>query len=148
MASRDLRSNLGIVQLLDPADQAHTTFKSSVLDTRGFEGVLVEVTLGAFTGADVSNYLTPKMQESDTTNDADFTDVAAGDLQGSFTVVNDTTTKDSQTQVVGYVGSKRYIRVVGTYTGTGITASLVGVTGVLGVPHIAPAVAPAAITAT
>src|SRR5689334_4853490 len=106
MASRDLRSNLGIVHLLDPADQAHTDFKGKVLDTRGFEGVVFEVQLGAFTGADASNLLTLKMQESDDTVDANFTDVAAGDLQGAFTVINNTTTKDSVTQVVGYVGSK------------------------------------------
>jgi hypothetical protein len=148
MASRDLKDNLGQNMLLEYKDYVHTTTKSNLLDTRGFFAAAVLVTVGAFTGADASDHLDFKIQESDTTNDVDFTDVAAGNQQGSFTSIVDTTTTVKKNQFVGYIGSKRYIRVVGTYTGTGITAGIWGVVGLLWRGSYEPVTSPAPVTAT
>ncbi|MBA3010867.1 MAG: hypothetical protein KKF12_10430 [Proteobacteria bacterium] len=144
---RDLKNNIGINVLLEAQDLAHTDTKSLILDTAQFPGVAVAVAIGELTGVNASNYLTPVFQEADTIADADFTDVGSGDLEGAFTVV-DATTKDSTIQNVGYKGGKRYIRVSLDYTGTAITAGIVGVYGILGRAKEAPVVAPAAITAT
>jgi hypothetical protein len=143
---KDLKSQLAVVHLLDPADTADTDTVSLILDTAGFDGALLAVSVGAITGVDASNYLVPEIQESATTTGTDFTVVDAADVHGAFTKI-DATSEDQVTQVVGYKGSKRYIRVNLNFTGTGITAALDSVVGILGMPKRFPATAPAAITA-
>ena len=138
---------IGLVQLIKPQDLAHTTTKSSILDTQNCGTAEILLSMGVFTGVDGSNYMTPKLQESNTTAEGDFTDVAAADIDGAFTVVN-STAKDETIQRVAYRGSKRYVRAVLTYTGTGITASLVSVSGLLGLPSKAPFTAPDPVAAT
>lgn len=67
-----------------------------------------------YAGAVTDGTYALKLQHSDTTVDGDFTDVTAEHLQGAFT--NMTGTSDNTFQEVGYVGPKRYIRVVITST--------------------------------
>ena len=90
-----------------------------------------------------SNYVTLEVQESDTCVGTDFANVAATDLVGAFLRVDDTISMDKLSQWVGYIGVKRYVRVCVTYTGTAITAGVIGVLGLLGIPQHGPAVAPA-----
>lgn len=144
---KDLKSRLGITHLLDPQNPVATDTVSAILDTWGFNGAMVLVSVGALTGVDASNYLTPVLQESDTIVGTDFAPVAAGSIHGAFTKM-DATNEDQVTQSVGYIGSKRYVRVNLDFTGAGITASYVSVVGILGRPNVLPAVAPAAVTAT
>lgn len=143
---RDLKNNIAIVHLLDPADTADTDTVSLILDTKGFNSAVLAVSVGAITGVDGSNYLTPVLQDSDTTTGTDFAAVNAAYIQGAFTKI-DATSEDQTTQAVGYTGSKRYLRVNLDFTGTAITAALDSVVGILGKPKVSPAVAPAAITA-
>jgi hypothetical protein len=125
---RDLASNIGIVQAVAPAVLTATT-KGTAVDLLGFNAAAIVINTGAIVG---SGNFTPKLQESDTTTDGDFTDVAAGDLIGTLpaTLAASATVKQS------YIGSKRYIRVVLTLnSGTSIAA---GVVAVLGDPRSAP----------
>ncbi|WP_428428231.1 hypothetical protein [Pararhizobium sp.] len=115
---RDLISNIGIVTAIAPAVLAATT-TGAALDTLGFNAVAVVVTTGAIVGA---GDFTVKLQESDTTTSGDFTDVAAGQLKGALpaSLAADSVVK------AGYIGFKRYLRVVATKNGgTSIAASLV-----------------------
>jgi hypothetical protein len=144
---KDLKNKIAVVHLMDPADLVHTDTKSKLLDLANFQGAVLSVSAGALTGVDTSNYLTPKMQESDTTADVDFTDVDAANLEGAFSAIN-TTALDSVTQYVGYKGHKRYIRVFLDYTGTAISAGVVTVLGILGLSGNQPATGPAAVSAT
>lgn len=143
---RDLKNNIGINVLLESQDLAHTDTKSAILDTAQFPGVAVAVAIGELTGVDGSNYVTPVLQESDTTADTAFTTVAATDIEGAFTKV-DAAAEDSVIQYVGYKGGCRYIRALLDYTGTGITAGIVGVYGIVGRAD-APTTAPAPVAAT
>lgn len=147
--TRDLYHNLGVVQLLKPQTINDTDTKTSLLDTRGFRSAVISLFMGVFTGADSDSYVTPVLQESDTTADTDFTTVAAADLQGAFTVVNSTSV-DETVQTVGYVGTKRYIRLLLDFTtGTGgVTGALVAVSGTLARPTDYPASAPSPVAAT
>lgn len=144
---RDL--GLTVTHLLDAQSINDTDTVSSILDTAGFNAAGILVNIGACTGMDADSKLLPVFQESDTTTGTDFTTVAAGDLIGAFTVM-DLNTEDQVTQFVGYHGGKRYIRVnLDFTTGTGgITAGLLSVDGILGMPTLAPHAAVAAITAT
>lgn len=144
---RDTKSNNALVQLLEPTNLVHTNTTSDILDTANFNGAIVAVNVAALTGVDGSNYITLTLEESNTVVGTDFTTVAAGDLVGAFTVIN-STAKDSVVQYVGYTGIKRYIRAKITYTGTGISAGVVGVTGILNEGKFEPVTAPAAISAT
>ena len=146
MRKRDLTNNLAAVQLLKPQDLAHTTTTSAILDTAQMAGAEIQVSIAVLTGVDGTNYVTPVLQESDTTTGADFTAVTAGDIIGGFIKV-DSTAKDGCIQRAGYTGSKRYIRVNLVYTGAAITAGVIGVTGIIAYPQYAPAVSPAPITA-
>ena len=143
----DIYHEIGIVQLLDPADKVHADTLTAILDTASMGSAGIAVVVGALTGVDGSNYLTPVLQESDTTVTGDFTTVAAADIAGGFTVIN-STAKDQVTQFVGYKGSKRYIRVNLDFTGTGISAALVAAIGIVGHAAVEPVTAPAAVSAT
>ena len=144
---RDLKNNIATVLLKEPVDAVHTTVASSILDTAGFEGIEIDAIIGALTGVDASNHVTPVLQESATIVGTDFSPVATGSMIGAFSKV-DSTAKDSVIQRVGYIGTKRYVRVNFVYVGTGITAGVIGCVGVLGLPEASPATAPAAVSAT
>lgn len=125
---RDLASNIGVVLALSPAVQT-ATIKGTAVDRRGYDSAALVINTGAIVA---SGNFTAKLQESDTTTDGDFTDVVAGDLIGDLPAV---LTPDSSFKQ-GYIGTKRYIRVVLTLnSGTSIAA---GAVAVLGNPALAP----------
>jgi hypothetical protein len=125
---RDLVSNIGAVLALSPAVQA-ATIKGNAVDLLGFNSVAFVVNTGAIVSA---GDFTAKLQESDTTTDGDFTDVAAGDLIGALPA---SLAADSSVRQ-GYTGGKRYVRVVVTKnSGTSIAA---GAVAILGHPASAP----------
>lgn len=125
---RDLASNIGAVLALSPAVQA-ATIKGNTIDTNGFESVAFLINTGAIVSA---GDFTAKVQESDTTTDGDFTDAVAGDLVGSLPA---SLTADGSFKQ-GYIGHKRYARVV--LTKNGGTSIAAGAVAVLGSPRIAP----------
>lgn len=115
---RDFASNMGVVAAVAPAVVSSTN-TSSPIDLQGFLAATVVINTGAIAGA--GNF-TPKLQESDTTENGDFGDVVADDLIGSFPAVLAATSVVK----VGYRGNKRYIRTVLTQnSGTSIAASAV-----------------------
>ena len=119
-ALRDLASNLAVRESIRPAVHSASINGESV-DLRGFNSALVAITAGAVAGA---GNVTPKLQDSD--NGSDWADVTAANLQGEFpaALVADTAYK------VGYLGSKRYVRAVGTLnSGTSVAFAAVIVLG-------------------
>lgn len=144
---RDLTRNLASVLLLEPFDAVKTTVASNILDIGEYASAEVEAIIGAITGVDGSNHVTPVLQESNTTVAGDFTAVAASNIIGGFSKV-DATTKDSVIQRAGYKGTKRYIRVNFVYVGAGISAGIIGAIGLLGHPKYAPVTSPSAVAAT
>jgi hypothetical protein len=125
---KDGISNIGVVASIVPAVQTATA-KGTAVDLQGFNKASLIVNTGAIAG---SGNFTAKLQESDTTTDGDFTDVAAGDQLGSLPAV----LVASTAYKLGYVGNKRYVRAVLTLnSGTSIAA---GAIFVLGQPYDAP----------
>jgi hypothetical protein len=120
---RDLASNIGAVQALAPAVQS-ATIKGSAIDLLGFDSVAFVVNTGAVVS---SGNFTVTVEESDTTTDGDFTTVADADLTGDN--LADPLVASSCYRV-GYVGTKRYARIVLTKnSGTSIAAGAVAVKG-------------------
>lgn len=126
---RDLVHNLGVALALSPAVQS-ATIKGNAIDLQGYESVMFILNSGAIAS---SGNFTVKVQESDTTTDGDFTDAAASAVIGSSLV--DPVTADGSFKV-GYIGFKRYVRIVATKnSGTSIA---LGAVAVLGRAHSKP----------
>lgn len=123
MAYRDLRSNIDAANSLPPAARIATANGSGV-DLRGYESAMALVHFGTWT----DGTHTPSLQESD--DNSTFTAVAAADQQGSFTAVS-SAGGNNTVQRVGYVGAKRYTRVIMTVAGatTGAVSSATIVRG-------------------
>lgn len=125
MATRDLHNNLKTVVTRKPGTAAATAdFNGTAVDTLGFEGVEVFVYMAA-SGDTLSGsvYTTLELEESN--DNTTFTDVAEVDMigaidgttTGAFAVIDDPAEDDALFRV-GYVGNKRYVRVVVNVTGT------------------------------
>lgn|SRR5574341_135455 len=107
----DLKSNILAVSSIAPQSLTAAANGAGV-DLQGCDSAAVVFNAGAIGGTTPS--FTFAVQESD--DNAAFTDVAAGDLQGTAPVV---TTTNAGTTIVGYLGAKRYIRAIAkTVTGT------------------------------
>ena len=122
MASKDIVALVKTpVQSLRP--QATTATRTGAeVDTLRYEGALFLISVGLWT----DGTHTVDIEESDTSGSG-FADVAAADLQGTEPVINGATV-DEQDYAVGYIGSKRYVRVnivvAGATTGAVIGASV------------------------
>lgn len=125
---RDTYHTTKTVASLVPAVQA-ATLKGSTVDLAGYGSALMVVNTGAIVS---DGDYSIAMQESDTTTDGDFANVAAADLLGELPATLEASTVYRQ----GYIGSKRYVRAVITKaSGTSIAA---GAVFVLGNPRLAP----------
>lgn len=127
--NKEINNKVALCNIIDPVAITATT-TSDIVDVQGFEALSVMIAMGAGTFT-TDNYLTCKLQESDTTATGDFTDVASTDLIGSFLVYNaETDGIDADSvQKVGYIGTKRYVRLVCTETGT--FSSVISATAIL-----------------
>lgn len=114
---QSLESTVSVAQTIAPIVCNNDTEGTGVgVDLRGYDGALAIFTCGI--SADTlsgSVSLLAKLQES--SDNSTFTDVAAANLEGAFTVIDDPA-EDPAVQVVGYLGYKRYLRVFVDTTGT------------------------------
>lgn len=98
-----------------PAAIRTATHNSSAIDMQGVNANLIVVEAGAIT----DGTFTPKLQESDASGSG-YSDVAAADQVGTLAAC----TANAQ-QAVSYIGSKRYVRVVDTVTGSPSTGGYI-----------------------
>jgi hypothetical protein len=91
---------------------------SSLVDLQGYNALEIAIVAGTISDAGTAAGYTVKMQHSDTTVAGDFTDVTAADaINGVVSVTNTVDTDDDRIiGRLGYVGTKRYVRVVATGT--------------------------------
>jgi hypothetical protein len=110
------------------------------IDRKGYQDCLICCYLGTgLTELSGSVYWTVTFEECDTTTAGSFTHIADADLEGgAHTVVINDPTEDNQILVRNYIGSKRYVRVVGTLTGTNTNGTPIAVFAVLGRPLNVP----------
>jgi hypothetical protein len=104
MATKDIYHHISPAVSLSP--DAHTASENGTgVDLHGFESALVVVT-----GTLTDGTHTIEVQES--SDNSTFTAVDNADLLGTEPVI--TSTGSNKAYKVGYIGSKRYIRVVTT----------------------------------
>lgn len=120
---RDLVNNIGIEQGLAPAVKEAASETGAAIDLRGFESATVVINTGAIAG---DGDFSLRVQHSDTTNGGGFEDVPAGRLIGDLPE----TLEEDSTYRQGYIGMKRFIRLVLTRAGgTSIALGAVVVKG-------------------
>lgn len=125
MAQFDMRNNaeygLGLSATLSGATPAAGDW----IDMQGWEALTFTVSTGTVTDAGTTSGFSFEVQESDTTAAADATAVADADLIGTEAALTVTDDDADNTLVgsIGYVGSKRYVRIVATGT-TGTDAAV------------------------
>ncbi len=107
--------SLNAVSLTDTA-----TGTGTYVDLAGYDGALMIADIGKqLDTLSGSNYGTLQFQECATTSAGSFTDIAAADLLGGDpTVVIDAAAEDELVIYRTYIGSKRYLRMIMTVTGT------------------------------
>lgn len=148
---RDLHSNIKVVQLLAPIVVNNDTegTPANGLDTKGFGAAELVALLGV-SGDTLSGSvkIDVKLQESD--DDSTYTAVAADDaLVGSDGVAAapdangiiatiDAAAEDETKIRVGYIGGKRYVRLILDTTGTHTNGTPAAILGILGHPSLAP----------
>jgi hypothetical protein len=153
MIRRDLHSNIAIVTHVAAQAITATNTPSDGVDLKGFGAAEFLISVGAV--ANIANSPQPswsfKLQESDSESSG-FTDVTeAGDVltgsakspvtapdssTGVFLTIDDAA-EDETTYRVGYIGTKRYVRVVATAANTPGSTPY-SVVAVLGHPDLAP----------
>ncbi len=107
---RDLHDNIYLSRGISPAAATtdNTAFVSQILDTANFGSQEFVGQFGALTDADTT--LTVLVEEGNVSSLSDASTVAAGDLIG-VVGMGLQFDSDDKTFKIGYVGSKRYIRV-------------------------------------
>lgn len=127
MASKDLLHSVKAVVALQPQDiSTDTTTVGEVIDTLGFDSCTFVVATGAI--ADTN--LVPAITECDTSGGS-YTAVDDADLIGTEALATLDQDNDADTAKIGYLGSKRYVKLSLVSTSTS-GANLVGAVALLG----------------
>lgn len=126
---KDMHNNIKVVAAIAPAVKTDAE-NGAAIDLLGFGSAEIVVNTGALAGAGDFGF---KLQHSHTTTSGDFVDVPAADLLGTAPAAAMTA---ASVYRVGYVGSRRYIRVATIDNGG--TSLAIGGVAILGDPAIAP----------
>jgi hypothetical protein len=133
---QDLKNNIDFRISFNETLSGTTPSTPAAIDRKGFESVTYVVSTGAVTDAGTAAGIVFELQESD--DNSSYTAVADKDLLGTEAGLS--ILLDTQDNVVigrlGYVGGKRYTKLVAT--GSTGTNAVVLAHSILGTPDIAP----------
>lgn len=140
---RDLFNNLGLSVAI-PAAEYDADNTPAAIDLQGFEGALAEISVGAggitFSG---TNKIEFKLTHSD--DDSSYEAVTDADVQGLASVgtggiILALTAAHASASVtkVGYVGGKRYLKLLADFSGTHGTGTPIAATVIKGHAHNRP----------
>lgn len=115
MASRDLHSEIKVVRCFPSAQIATDgTTVGTVVDTAGFDSC--EFTLASTVLTDGT--FAPLVEHGDAANLSDAATVPAAQLIGTIAAASFVSTEDNVAKKIGYLGSKRYVRISVVSQGT------------------------------
>lgn len=139
---RDLHNNIHPVPLIVPvaARTDNTPIVSSIIDLRGYGSC--EFVLVTGTNTDTNSTFAVTVDESDAANMSGSNAVAAVDLLGTLAQASFQFDDDNECRKIGYVGSKRYVRLTITPTGNDSGNIFVSGVAILGNPVLSPTANP------
>ncbi len=138
MASKDMVNNIKAVQAIPPGTyKTGESPSGAVIDTAGFESVTLALVVGSATDAQT---LTLKHSfDNSTYADVDAADVIAeldNDATAILAAFKATGITDDVIKMLGYKGSRRYLKVEST--GSGSAGATYSVIAILGNPKYGP----------
>lgn len=141
---KDLFNNINLKPALGPAayDSSMDSTTGTAIDGRGFGSITYAIQLGSVT--DTNATFAVRLEEGDDTTA--FTTVADGDLLGTTTLAAAQYDDDNECRKIGYLGIKRYTRLVVVPTNMGEAGKVANIsaTCILGHPQVAPTANPPA----
>jgi len=128
MPTRDLHNSIHVSRGLSPQVQtnADTAFVSQILDTAMYESAEFLILTGSMT--DTNATFTVLVEDGDVSNLSDNAAVDDKFLLGTETAATFRFDDDNEVRKIGYVGSKRYVRV--TITPSGNNSGDINIAGV------------------
>jgi hypothetical protein len=138
MDNRDMNSVIKSLPAIDPAAimAGNATKTGATIDRQGFEALEFQVISGVLTDATY----TCSVYESDASDMSGEVLVADAKLIGranAFTFLGTTAADDSTVKQIGYIGSKRYVRIKIVQTGA-TTGGFICAIAILASPKIMP----------
>lgn len=131
---RDMHNNIKVINAITPQAVGTSGIAggklSGILDRRGYDSV--EFSYKSGTSASVADTITPVIYEAAATGDS-FTSVANADLLGTESPI---VLSAAATKQVGYIGTKRYLKI--RLYGTGTATAIVSADLMLGKPDRVP----------
>ena len=139
MSRRSINEWVKRVVLFDPkaAVTDNTAQVSAIVDTAGYDAVMLMIQTGTLSDADATFATT--IDHGDVSNLSDAAAVASTDLTAALSTMNFTFADDSTTKAIGYIGMKRYVRVTVTPSANTGNLFLAGA-AILSLPTVSPAV--------
>jgi len=139
---KDLMNNVHVARVLSPVSVADTTAQvGQIIDKKGFESLTYLIATGSIADADAT--FTVLLEEGDAADLSDAAAVADADLLGTEALAAFQFDDDNECRKLGYVGSKRYLRLTIT-PANNTSAALLAAVAVLGHPSLAPTANPPA----
>lgn len=108
---RDLANHLHVKRAISPAAAVtdNTPFVSQIIDRAGFEQLMFAISAGAIADADAT--ITALVEHGDQANLSDAAAVPDAKLTGTEAQAGLTFANDDAVRKIGYVGTKRYVRL-------------------------------------
>lgn len=139
---RDLMNKIHTVNAIPPvaARTDNTPIVSNIIDMRGYESLVFAISLGANTDANAT--FAVLVEESDASNMSGQNAVADEYLNGTEALAGFQFDDDNETRKIGYVGTKRYVRLTITPTGNDSGNIFVAAVAIMGAPSRQPTANP------
>ncbi len=133
---RDLHNNIDVRRAISPVVATDdTAIVSQIIDCAGFDGVEFAIITGTLADADAT--FAVLVEHDDDSNLATAAAVADSQLLGTEAGASFTFAADNVTKKIGYIGTKRYVRLTITPTGNTGNAPVAAV-AIMGFPKLAP----------
>lgn len=139
---RDQMNNLHTINTIPPiaARTDNTAIVSTIVDLRGYDSLTFAILIG--TNTDTNATFAVTMDHGDAANLSDAAAVPASMLVGTLALASYQFDDDTESRKIGYVGSKRYVRLTITPSGNDSGNIFIAAAAILGYPAIAPTANP------
>lgn len=137
MTNRENHNNIQVKRAISPvnAGSGDTAIVSQIIDTQGYDSAEFIIATGSLADADAT--FTVLVEDGDNSSLNDNVAVADDQLVGTEAVASFAFGDDNEVRKIGYVGSKRYIRL--TITPANNTGDVyVAAICILGNPNVLP----------
>ncbi|HYF87421.1 hypothetical protein [Azospirillum sp.] len=135
---RDLMNHIHPLRAISPqaAGTDNTAFVSQIIDVQGFDSLTFVILSGALT--DTNATFAVLVEHGDDAALSDAMAVPDDNLLGTEVLADMTYADDSETRKIGYLGSKRYVRLTVTPSGNDSGNVYLAAIAVLGHPQLVP----------